>query len=184
MSQPRLIEKTLAEDSHCRLPFQQLVAQYRRPIYNLLYRLLGSEADAEDLTQEVFLKAFCAYSRFRRDSSHFTWLYRIAINSFRDHLRRSSRVESLFLEPQGQCSVEGQLEQKELEIAVAEALLQVPSSQRMVVVLHDLLGFPYQEIATIASISMGTVKSRLFYGRRALRKILGSKNMEGEVHDR
>lgn len=176
------IEKIINQDSLSQLPFQQLVAQYRRPIYNLLYRLLGSSPDAEDLTQEVFLKAFCAYDRFRNDSSHYTWLYRIAINSFRDHLRRRQDGQSLFMEPQGQSSVEVQLEQKELEVTVASALLQLPPPQRLVVVLHDLLGFSYQEVAKIAGISMGTVKSRLFYARGALRKILGSTNLEGEVH--
>ena len=174
------LEKTQHHDS--KVPFPQLVAEYRRPIYNLLYRLLGCAADAEDLTQEVFLKAFCAYSRFRNDSSHYTWLYRIAINSFRDHLRKRPPGQSLFCEPEGGYLVEGQLEQKELELTVAAALLQLPPPQRLVVVLHDLLGFSYQEVGKIAGISLGTVKSRLYYARRALRGILGSSFLEGEVH--
>ncbi|HOB21309.1 MAG: sigma-70 family RNA polymerase sigma factor [Firmicutes bacterium] len=159
--------------------FQELVATYRRPIYNLLLRLSGSVQDAEDLTQEVFLKAFAAYGRFRKDSSCYTWLYRIAVNSFRDHLRRKGDGHLLlYEEPQGGDCVEGQLEQKDLELTVASALLALPIPQRLVVVLHDLLGFSYKEITQIAGVSLGTVKSRLFYGREALRKILSSRSAE------
>ncbi len=112
-----IVSKELGETE---VSFQELVALYRRPIYNLLYRLSGSSQDAEDLTQEVFMKAFCAYGRFRKDSSHYTWLYRIAVNSFRDYLRQRTKGQYLSAEPEGIYSVEGQLEQKELEATVAD----------------------------------------------------------------
>lgn len=166
--------------------FDWLVTHYHGPVFSLLYGMLADSADAADCTQEVFLKAFRGIRGFRRGSSLKTWLYRIgvreALNHKRWRWRHSRRQISLeaereadagFVEPEAQTESPFEtLAAKETREVVQQALIQVPEAYRATVILRDLEGFSYEEVSEILDISVGTVKSRVLRGRRALREIL------------
>lgn len=166
--------------------FDWLVSYYHAPVYNLVLGMLADTADAADTTQEVFLKAFRGIHRFRRGSSLKTWLYRIAIREALNHKRwfwRHRRQQaSLDAEPEnGAAPLEvedagptpfEQLASHEIQSVVRRALQQVPEVFRSAVILRDLEGFAYEEVAEVLELSIGTVKSRILRGRRALREIL------------
>ena len=166
--------------------FNWLVTHYHGPVFSLLYGMLADSADAADCTQEVFLKAFRGIRGFRRGSSLKTWLYRIgvreALNHKRWRWRHSRRQISLeaereadagFVEPEAQTeSPYETLAAQEMREVVQQALLQVPEAYRATVILRDLEGFSYEEVSEVLDISVGTVKSRVLRGRRALREIL------------
>src|SRR5579871_4413068 len=169
-----------------------LVDNYHQPVYNLVYRMVNDPADAADTTQEVFLKVFRGMRRFNGESSLKTWLYRIAIHEASNHRRwwfRHKSKESP-IEPQedasgnsfGLCNTlvdqgESPLEllaHEEIRARVEEELRQVPDPYRTAVLLRDIEGLSYEEIAEVLQISLGTVKSRLIRGREALKKRLES----------
>jgi RNA polymerase sigma-70 factor (ECF subfamily) len=171
--------------------FDYLVAERSGDIYALLYRLTEDPEEARDLTQETFLRAFQNISRFRGDANLKTWLYRIAINQARNRWRwwrRRRRDLTVSLDTQ-----DGQREQplsaslravgadpeqetlaRERETTLRAALRSLSRSYREAVILRDVEGLSYEEIAAALEISIGTVKSRLSRGRLELRRILGS----------
>jgi RNA polymerase sigma-70 factor, ECF subfamily len=166
--------------------FDWLVVHYHGPVYNLILSMLGDVADAADGTQEVFLKAFRGIRSFRQGSSLKTWLYRIAIREalnhkrwFKRHLQRNVSIDA---EPEeGRSSIEIEdlgptpfelLAANEIQAAVQGALRQVPEVFRSAVILRDLEGLSYEEIAEVLECSVGTVKSRILRGRRALKDLL------------
>ena len=166
--------------------FDWLVTYYHGPVFNLVLGMLGDASDAADATQEVFLKAFKGIRSFRRGSSLKTWLYRIAIREalnqrrwFRRHLQKNISMDA---EPKdGQAALEiedngaspfDQLAARELQAVVQGALQQVPEVFRSAVILRDLEGLNYEEVAEVLECSVGTVKSRILRGRRALKDLL------------
>jgi RNA polymerase sigma-70 factor (ECF subfamily) len=166
--------------------FDWLVTHYHGPVFSLLYGMLADSADAADCTQEVFLKAFRGIRGFRRGSSLKTWLYRIGVREALNHKRwrwRHSRqqisleaereADAGFVEPESQTeSPYESLAAQEMREVVQHALMQVPEAYRATVILRDLEGFSYEEVSEVLDISVGTVKSRVLRGRRALREIL------------
>jgi RNA polymerase sigma-70 factor (ECF subfamily) len=171
--------------------YNWLVARYHQPIYSLVYRILTDPSDAADTTQEVFLKVFRGMSRFNGDCSLKTWLYRIAIheasNQRRWWFRHKSKETSMERQDEegnsfGLCDTladpgESPLEtlaHQEVRARVEQELKQVPEPYRTTVVLRDIEGLAYDEIAEVLEISLGTVKSRLIRGREALKKRLES----------
>jgi RNA polymerase sigma-70 factor (ECF subfamily) len=166
--------------------FDWLVTHYHGPVFSLLYGMLADSADAADCTQEVFLKAFRGIRGFRRGSSLKTWLYRIGVREALNHKRwrwRHSRQQiSLeaeresdtgLVEPEAQTeSPYEALAAQEMREVVQQALTHVPEAYRATVILRDLEGFSYEEVSEVLDISVGTVKSRVLRGRRALREIL------------
>jgi RNA polymerase sigma-70 factor, ECF subfamily len=166
--------------------FDWLVTHYHGPVYNLILGMLGDVADAADGTQEVFLKAFRGIGGFRQGSSLKTWLYRIAIREalnhrrwFKRHLQKNVSIDAEPAEGRAQIDVEDlgaspfeQLATREIQLAVQGALHQVPEIFRSAVILRDLEGLSYEEVAEVLECSIGTVKSRILRGRRALREIL------------
>ncbi len=166
--------------------FDWLVTHYHGPVYNLILSMLGDVSDAADGTQEVFLKAFRGIRHFRQGSSLKTWLYRIAIREALNHKRwfkrHNQKNVSIDAEPEeGHGSIEiedlgatpfEQLAAREVQVAVHEALQQIPEVFRGAVILRDLEGLSYEEIAEVLECSAGTVKSRILRGRRALREML------------
>jgi RNA polymerase sigma-70 factor (ECF subfamily) len=166
--------------------FDWLVTHYHAPVYNLILSMLGDTADAADGSQEVFLKAFRGIHHFRQGSSLKTWLYRIAIREALNHKRWFKRHlqknVSLDVEPEeGHRAIEvedlgpspfEQLAAHEIQVAVQHALAQVPDAFRSAVILRDLEGLSYEEVAEVLECSVGTVKSRILRGRRALKEIL------------
>jgi RNA polymerase sigma-70 factor (ECF subfamily) len=166
--------------------FDWLVTHYHGPVFNLILSMLGDPADAADGAQEVFLKAFRGIRSFRQGSSLKTWLYRIAIREalnhkrwFRRHLQKNVSIDAEVEEGQARIEVEDlgatpfeQLATREIQTAVQDALQQVPGVFRTAVILRDLEGLSYDEVAEVLECSVGTVKSRILRGRRALKDIL------------
>lgn len=169
-----------------------LITHYHQPIYSLVYRILSDPADAADTTQEVFLKVFRGMKRFNGESSLKTWLYRIAIheasNQRRWWFRHKSKETTMeaqedesgnsfgicnMLVDKGESPFE-QVAHEEIRARVERELHQVPEPYRTTVVLRDIDGLSYEEIAEVLQISLGTVKSRLIRGREALKKRLES----------
>jgi RNA polymerase sigma-70 factor, ECF subfamily len=171
--------------------YNWLIARYHQPIYSLVYRILTDPSDAADTTQEVFLKVFRGMNRFNGDCSLKTWLYRIAIheasNQRRWWFRHKSKETSMERQDEdgnsfGLCDTlvdpgESPLEilaHQEVRARVEHELKQIPEPYRTTVVLRDIEGLAYDEIAEVLEISLGTVKSRLIRGRDALKKRLES----------
>ncbi len=167
--------------------FDLLVTHYQSAVYSLLYSMLGNAADAADATQEVFLKAFRGIRGFRRGSSLKTWLYRIAVREALNqrrwwwrHQRQQVSLDAtdeatgrpaMELED-GEASPFDRLASQEVQQVVQQALRKVPAVFRTAVILRDLEGFSYEEVAEVLELSTGTVKSRILRGRAALREIL------------
>ena len=169
--------------------FEELVSERSGEIYGLLFRLTENGEEARDLTQETFLRAFQNIDRFRGEADVRTWIYRIAINQARNRSRwwrrrRRDATSSLdaTLGESGQSIIstlaepsqnpEQQTLARERELALRSALQRLGQAYRETVILRDIEGFTYEEIAETLGINVGTVKSRLARGRRELRKKL------------
>src|SRR6266700_158533 len=160
--------------------FDWLVTHYHAPVYNLILGMLGDTSDAADGTQEVFLKAFRGIRNFRQGSSLKTWLYRIAIREalnhkrwFKRHLQKNVSIDAEPEEGQGRIEIEDlcatpfeQLAALEIQVAVHEALQHIPDVFRSAVILRDLEGLSYEEVAEVLECTVGTVKSRILRGRQ------------------
>lgn len=166
--------------------FDWLVTHYSGPVYGLVAGMVSESCDAADITQDVFLKAFRGIRGFRRGSSLKTWLYRIAIREALNHRRwlwRHHREQdsidvaaanghaTLEIEDAGSTPFD-QAASHEVQHAVQQALLKVPEVFRSAVILRDLEGMSYEEVAEVLMVTAGTVKSRILRGRRMLREIL------------
>ncbi len=167
--------------------FDWLVTHYSRPVFGLVAGMLNDPSEAADVTQEVFLRAFRGIGGFREGSSLKTWLYRIAVRQALNHRRWSWRhlrqqssmdaelpgTEACFAELEAPgASPFDQMASREVQHAVRRALAKVAETFRTAVILRDLEGLSYEEIAEIMETSVGTVKSRILRGRRALRELL------------
>ncbi len=167
--------------------FEALVVRYARHVYNIAYRMAGNDADAKDLAQEAFMRVFRALRSIDPSANLDSWLYRIVTNLFIDLLRRRPkvRVESLdapvamfkggevvreVADPSA--DTEGTVVDAQLDAEVQRALMTLPHDLRAVVVLSDIEGYAYEEIAMMLSIPVGTVKSRLHRARRTLQAAL------------
>ena len=164
--------------------FEQLILQYERKVYNLAFRLTGNHDDASDVAQEAFLKIYTSLPDFRGDASFSTWVYRIVSNVCLDELRKRKRQRATSLdEPvstqdgdmnrQLADRMEGPeefVERLEVQRTVQAGIDSLDEDYRLVVILRDLQGYSYDEIATIMGCSLGTVKSRLNRARRALKE--------------
>ncbi len=163
--------------------FNRLVERYQRPVYNLCLRMLTAPQAAEDATQDAFIAAYRALDSFRGGSFR-AWLFRIATNACYDELRRRRSRPILSLdEPQGAeqlpldlphpgPTLEEHAQRLELARYLQEALDALPVDQRLAIVLCDIQGFDYSEIAEITGASLGTVKSRIARARLRLRGLL------------
>jgi RNA polymerase sigma-70 factor (ECF subfamily) len=167
-----LVHRSQAGDTEA---FGELITKYRTKIFNVIYGIVGNEYDAWDLAQEGFLKAWRSIKRFHGRSSFHTWLYRITINVTIDYLhRRSSRSEvelddaiPSFVPDPGV-----NYERAEIREHVYAALAQLTPEHRAVIVLKEIEDLQCQEIADRLNVSIGTVLSRLFYGKKKLQSIL------------
>ncbi len=170
--------------------FERLVAEQTNDVYALLYRLTAEPEEARDLTQETFLRAFQSISRFRGDANLKTWIYRIAVNQARNRWRwwrRRKRDATVSLDAtddrheqplaatlRNEDAVDPEQETlaKEREGQLRDALLGLRRSYREAVILRDVEGFSYEEVADTLQISIGTVKSRISRGRLEMRRKL------------
>jgi len=165
-----------------RAAYAEIVLCYQDRIYNLCAHLLGNRAEAEDMAQATFLKAYRNLEKFQPRSALYTWLYRIAVNTCLDHLRRpffesifrrsASGEETRLDHPSAMPSPEENMENQQLQTAILQALGKLSPKLRAVIVLKEIEGLAYEEIATTLEISLGTVKSRISRARRELQELL------------
>ncbi|MHB8985846.1 MAG: sigma-70 family RNA polymerase sigma factor, partial [Eubacteriales bacterium] len=168
--------------------FESLVTMYQGRVYGLCLKLSGNRDDAEDLAQEVFIKAFHALRGFRLEADFGTWLYRIAVNLWLNIKKRNSRTSYASLDDpisteNGEISREiadgnisgdplASLEETEFRGQIRQALESLSREHKAVLVLRDMEGYSYEEIARITQCSLGTVKSRINRARQAMREQL------------
>ena len=163
-----------------RSAFDLLVARYRRRLLRLVLRLLRDQAEAEDVVQETFLKAFRALPRFRGEAAFYTWLYRIALNGARNAiLRRRQRsapsgvVPAQLTAPVPEVGTpESMLLSKQVMQTIDAAMEALPLELRTAIVLREIEGLSYEEIAQIMECPLGTVRSRIFRAREAIARRL------------
>ncbi len=167
--------------------FDLLVLKYQHKIVNLVMRYVRDPELALDITQEAFIKAYRALPRFRGDSAFYTWMYRIAVNTAKNHLaaqrRRPMNVELDFQDPD-QYDLHAQLKEtdtpeaislsNELKDTVESAIAALPEDLRTAIILRELEGMSYEEIAQTMECPVGTVRSRIFRARDAISKKIGS----------
>jgi len=162
--------------------FEELIINYQDRIYNLCLYMLGNRHDAEDAAQDTFLKAYRSLNDFKPKASLYTWLYRIAVNTCIDH-KRKPFFESIFRRsdtgtemvidyPSVLPSPEKVYESKQIQYALQKALIKLSPKLRAVIVLKEMEGLSYEEIADTLDVSIGTVKSRISRAREELRTLL------------
>lgn len=170
---------------------EELVELYQDRVFNLCYYLTGNPSDAQDLAQEVFVKAYVNLKKFRHEADLGTWLHRIAVNLWLN-IKRSRKNTPVFslddpvqtdegeltrtvaaVDPEG--DPEETLEGREIQEEVRQALLKLPEEYRMVLVLREMEEYSYEEIATVLGCSLGTVKSRLSRARQSLKEKLNRR---------
>jgi RNA polymerase sigma-70 factor (ECF subfamily) len=179
-----LVEQALQGDAHA---FQWLVERYQGRLFSLVRHYTKSAVEVEDIVQDTFLKAFSRLDTFQRQSSFYTWLYRIATNTILDFMKRRGRspvqaVEDpeLGAEPseRGVVRPESRLETAEIASITHEVLGELPEIFRAVLILREFEAHAYQDIADMLGISIGTVESRLFRARARFKQRLMQKYPE------
>ncbi|MCR4416842.1 MAG: sigma-70 family RNA polymerase sigma factor [Ignavibacteria bacterium] len=171
-----LIDRFLAGDTKA---FNLLVEKYKRKIYLTVYRLLGNHEDASDITQEVIIKMYNELKNFRRESSIYTWIYRIATNLSLNELKRRKirsffdfdEVEEWLFKDEKQ-SPELSFRENELSNKIQEAINKLPEKQRTVFTLRYYDGLSYEEISEILGTSVGALKANYFHAINKLQKEL------------
>ena len=170
---PEVLERLRRGDPRA---FETLVATYQQRVFGVALRMLGSRAEAEEVAQEAFLRAHRGLAEFRRDARLSTWLYSIASRLCLTRLasaeRRYGRAgeETLLRLRSGDADPASALEQGELEAALQRAIAELPEDRRLVVILRDLEGLTYEEIAAALELPIGTVRSRLHRARMDLKE--------------
>ncbi len=183
-SDKKLVERVQKGDKGA---FDLLVLKYQHKIVNLIMRYVRDPELAQDIAQEAFIKAYRALPRFRGDSAFYTWMYRIAVNTAKNHLaaqrRRPMDVELDLQDPE-QYDLHAKLKEtdtpegvtlsNELKETVERAIAALPEDLRTAIVLRELEGMSYEEIAQTMECPVGTVRSRIFRARDAIGKKVGS----------
>ncbi|MDQ3783455.1 MAG: sigma-70 family RNA polymerase sigma factor [Actinomycetota bacterium] len=168
--------------------FTELVRRHEDRIFALALRMTGNRPDALDATQDTFLTAARRASTFRAESSFGTWLYRIGINACHDLLRKKKGWETLEADPAeaapATAPARGIDEAIVLQVDLARALASLPPLYREAVVMHDLGDLPYDAIARLTGVGIGTVKSRISRGRRRLAELLEQPSTPDPSKDR
>lgn len=185
-----LVEAAKAGDRNA---FGRLVERHQRRVYSLAFGILRSREDAWDVAQEAFVKAYRNLDRFEGNAAFYTWLYRIAYNLAIDTLRDRSRIDAVDIEDRSR-SVEDALEREGRKIAdhpadmaerqelarvLNEAMARLSDKHRAIIVLREVEGLAYEEMAEVLAISKGTVMSRLFHARQNLQALLKPYVAEG-----
>ncbi|MEM8498797.1 MAG: RNA polymerase sigma factor RpoE [Pseudomonadota bacterium] len=181
-SDQQLVQRVKKGDKRA---FDLLVVKYQHKILGLVARYVRDSGEVQDVTQEAFIKAYRALPKFRGDSQFYTWLYRIAINTAKNHLMAKGRrppgsdidvQDAEYFESAGQLkdieNPENQLFGAELKEIVNKAISQLPEDLRTAVTLREFDGLSYEDIADIMNCPVGTVRSRIFRAREAIDKQL------------
>ena len=170
----------MAENTPSHPPFEELYSEYKPGIFALAFRLLNNVAEAEDATQEVFLKAYRVYGKFRGEAAVYSWLYRIALNECMERLRKAKRRRE---RGRGEVSLEKgadvadekaanpleKLAGDEARRVVTYAIEELPDKYRRAVVLRDIEGMSYEDAAAVLELSVDALGVRLLRGREMLR---------------
>lgn len=185
----QLVERAQRGDKHA---FELLVGKYQRRLGRLINRFVRNVAEADDLTQEAFIKAYRALPAFRGDSAFYTWLYRIGINTAKNHLLAQGRrtpTSTAFDAEEAEdfeeasllhevATPENELMSRQVVEVVNASLQQLPEDLRTALTLREIEGLSYEEIAAVMSCPIGTVRSRIFRAREVvatnLRPLLGT----------
>jgi RNA polymerase sigma-70 factor (ECF subfamily) len=177
-SDAELIERCLQQDNSA---WELIVGRYKRKVFHIGYKFTGRHDDAEDLTQEIFLKVFRSLEKFNRDADFSTWLSSVARNYCIDHYRASKREKEVLVEDlvafdlapaSAGSSPHRALEDRDRRSFLRRGLEALPEKLREAVVLRDLQGLSYQEMADRLGLPEGTVKSRINRGREELSRLL------------
>lgn len=165
--------------------FDLLYTRYQHRVHSLVSRYVGTREDVEDVTQEAFIKAYRALPRFRGASAFYTWLYRIAVNTAKNHLAsRHQRVQTVDVDAEeadgGEVATalrddagpEDAFRQRELKSAIDAALAALPEDLRAALTLREFNGLSYAQIAEVLECPVGTVRSRIFRARAALNLVI------------
>lgn len=174
-----LVERVQRGDKHA---FELLVLKYQRKIMRLLSRLIHDPAEAEDVAQDAFIKAYRAIPQFRGESAFYTWLYRIAVNTAKNHLvarRRRPSGSAQYENDDGETfdetdnlsdinTPEAAFASREIADTVNRAIEALPEELRTAIVLREIEGLSYEEIAQSMGCPIGTVRSRIFRAREAI----------------
>jgi RNA polymerase sigma-70 factor (ECF subfamily) len=169
--------------------FELLIEGCEKKVFNIAYRMIANYEDASELAQEVFIKAFKSIGKFKGDSLFSTWIYKITTNVCLDEIRKRKNRKVISLDENivyegneikrqlkdEEPGPEIKAESNEIKKAVKESINELPEDYKTVIILRDIQGFSYEEIARIISCPEGTVKSRINRARQALKKILEHK---------
>ena len=169
--------------------YRVIVERYQGRVHAVIYGMVRNREDARDLTQETFVRAYQNLPRFRVESGFYTWVYRIAMNTTIDHIRRQKKraheafEDGVATRETGGVMSDGahmdspgkSLERKRLHGRLLAALDELPEDQRQVIVLREVDGLSYKEISEVLEVPEGTVMSRLFYARRKLQTALSEE---------
>jgi RNA polymerase sigma-70 factor (ECF subfamily) len=166
--------------------FDVLVERYKSRLYGVVYHMLGNHEDANDMVQDSFLNAYRNLTRFKNQSSFYTWIYRVAVNRTINFMRRNRRrteyslddfdaaiqTDPDFVEMMSHATPSREVGLTELQEQLNAALQKLSDTHRAVVVMHDIQGMTHADIARAMKCSEGTVRSRLFYARQQLQALL------------
>lgn len=187
LKESRLVRRLKQRDEAA---FREMIRTYQSDVFNLVFRMLGNEQEAEDLAQEVFVTVFKAIDGFRGDSKFSTWLYRIAVNHCKNRFKYLARRHYQATQPLDEVSERSMsgrdggptmslqaqisrpdrmMEGLQLEQAIQQEIANLEDDQRALIILRDVQGLSYQEIASITQLPEGTVKSRLHRARMTLK---------------
>lgn len=175
----------LAQEGHADA-FTLLLSRYEKKTYNLAFRLMGNHADASDAAQEAMVRIYTRLHHFRGDSLFSTWLFRVVTNTCLDELRRRGRSRVTYCDnpissennPIARQMIDPSAapdeiaEQREVQAVVQRALTMLPAEYQTVIVLRDIQGYSYHEMAAMLQATLGTIKSRLHRARQALKAVL------------
>lgn len=177
--------------------FETLVLENQKKVYNLALKMTGNENDALDISQEAFIKAFTGLKNFRGESRFSVWLYRLTYNLSIDFIRKNQRNQAFSLTymddggdysdfeiPDLSCEPEKEIERKELREAISKGISELPEKHREILIMREITGMSYEDIARTLGLNEGTVKSRLSRARKGLVFILNKYGtfLEGSRH--
>lgn len=181
MSDEELVEKIKKGDIDA---YEEIIKKYENKVCGIIYHMIKNQNDVEDLAQEVFIKVYKNLSKFKGDSSLYTWIYKITVNLCLDEVKKRKNI--IYLDEKLEVE-DGELERelpsldktqvelyekKELKEKLHKCIGKLPEKQRVMIVLRDIKGFSYEEISEITSVKLGTVKSQINRARLKLKELL------------
>ena len=164
--------------------YEEIISLYEKKVFSTIYYMVKNENEIEDIAQEVFIKIYKNLNNFKEESSLYTWIYRITINVCIDEIKKRKKVVYLDEEIEnddGEMKMQVEdgaktpsdiVEEKDIQERLVACIKKLPEDQRIMIVLRDIKGFTYMEIAEMLKMNLGTVKSRINRSRAALKEIL------------